>query len=129
MASSRSSGAPFPRVPEPLCREFGIGELWLRAYGIEAADLDIDFRAPDRLGLEIDVLGRCARTGDDRRIAPDFFRRIEVGKRVEALLVVTALSGSPPVEVRLSCARPGCREPMEVELSVSELRELQRASE
>jgi len=129
MVSNASSAAPFPRLPESLCPEFGIGALRLRAYGTEAADLDVDFSDPDLLRLEIAILTGCTRADPDMPIAPDFFRQIEVGKRIEALLVVTALSGGQRVDIHLRCANSACQEPMEVELSVDELQELQRTAE
>lgn len=129
MASTHSSSVPFPRIPESLCAEFGINALRLRAYGTEAADLDVDFSDPDLPRLEIAILAGCTRADPNMPIAPEFFPQLEVGKRTEGLLVLAALSGAPLVDIHLRCANPACKEPMEVEVSVDELRELQRTAE
>ena len=129
MASTPARSVPFPALPEALCARFGIGALRLRAYGSDAADLDVDFGDPDLLGLEITILTTCTRADPEAPIPPEFFPCLEVSKRTEALLMLTALSSTPLVEIPLRCASAACREAMEVELSVEELRDLQRAAE
>jgi hypothetical protein len=129
MASNLSSSVPFPPIPGSLFPEFGIDALRLRAYGTEAADLDVDFRDPDLPRLAVAILTACTRAEPEMPIAPDLFAHIEVGKRTEALLALAALSGKPLIDIHLRCANSACREPMEVELSMDELRELQRAAE
>ena len=129
MASTPARSVPFPALPASLTERFGIGALRLRAYGADAADLDVDFGDRDVLGLEIAILARCTRADPEAPIPPDFFPCLEMSKRTEALLMLAALSSTPLVEVQLRCAGPACREAMEVELSVDELCELQRAAE
>ena len=129
MASISARSVPFPALPDALRARFGIAALRLRAYGTEAADLDIDFGDPDLLSLELEILAGCTRAESDAPIPPEFFASLEVSKRTEALLMLAAVSGAPLIEIRLRCSRAACHEAMEVELSVEELRELQRAAE
>jgi len=129
MASVSARSGPFPALPDALRARFGITALRLRAYGTEAADLDVDFGDPDLLSLEMAILVGCTRAAPDAAIPPEFFPSLEVSKRTEALLMLAAVSGAPLIEIRLRCANAACHEAMEVEPSVEELREFQRAAE
>lgn len=85
----------------------------VRPYGIEVADLEIDFDAPRPL-VVTRLLASCLNGRDDELWS------LPVQTRILLLLGISELSVVAPVEVHLAC---GCGATAVVELSASELAE------
>src|SRR5215203_5050144 len=94
--------------------------LELRAFGVDAADLDIDFGAADRAGVVTDVLARCA-LADGRPLASSGAWALPVGARLHALVAVCRASGWSEMSRVLDCPAGSCDEEIEVELSLAAL--------
>src|SRR5919112_166553 len=90
--------APFPRLPASEAGGRAAGRLALRPFGLHEADLSVDFERTPRPALVTRILECCARRlggegGAGKRLAPDFFWGLTVGKRVECLLSLVAAAG------------------------------------
>ena len=94
--------------------------LELRAFGVDAADLDIDFGAADRAVVVTDVLARCA-LADGGPLATADAWALPVGTRLHALVAVCRASGWSELSRVLDCPAASCDEEIEVELSLAAL--------
>jgi len=83
----------------------------VRPYGVDVADLEIDFDAPRPI-VVTRLLAACLRGADD-----DMWS-LPVQTRILLLLGISELSVATPVEVHLAC---GCGETAVIELSMAEL--------
>jgi hypothetical protein len=97
------------------------GDIDLRAFGVEPADLDIDFGDADRAAVVTAVLERCARTGDGAPLSQGAVWALPVGVRVHALVVICQLSGWRALTFTLECPAPNCDEEIEIELPLAAL--------
>jgi hypothetical protein len=98
-----------------------------RPFGGDERDLAVDFAATPRPLLVTEILGLCAGGGDEAADprGRDYFWDLSVGTRVEALLAIAdAGEGRPGVNVTLSCPAADCAQELELELTLSELSEL-----
>lgn len=119
----------FPPITEETKTQFGVGDLSLRSFGTTVMDLEANFNQPYRPYVETQVLECC--TFSSKGIPPDrsFFWHLEVSKRTECLLLLSTLGDSTEFTVTLRCSNPECREPIEIELSLEELMDLQRQAQ
>ena len=114
----------FPPMPERL--SYVRVPPRLRRFGTQAQDIQLDFSLT-RTALITAILEACA-VGDAG--APCDFRfadGLELGKRLECLLVLTLMDG--PLELTLCCPNADCGKKMDMELSLEELAELQQEAE
>jgi hypothetical protein len=88
-----------------------VSDARVRPYGIEVADLEIDFDAPRPI-VVTRLLAACLRGREDELWS------LPVQIRILLLLGISELSIVAPVEVHLAC---GCGETAVVELSAAEL--------
>jgi len=119
--------AAFPDIPQALIDRFSIGELSLRPFGICPEDLAIDFNLMPRPLLEAEVVSCCILSEGAVAPAEDFFLDLEVGTRIQCLIVIASLgeeTGETTIDLR--CLNQDCRQDMEIELSVSKLAQLQK---
>ena len=100
----------------------------LRAFGVDAADLDIDFGAANRAGVVTDVLARCA-LADGGPLAPADAWALPVGTRLHALVAVCRSSGWSELSRVLDCPAESCDEEIEVELPLAALAGAAREAE
>lgn len=83
----------------------------VRPFGIDIADLEIDFDAPRPI-VVTRVLAACLRGSEDE------LWDLAVQTRILLLLGISELSLAPPIEVHLACA---CGETAAIELSAAEI--------
>jgi len=121
---------PFPKVPSSTEKKNKYSysdNLLLRPFGVNYDDLQIDFSNGSRPYLVTKVIRCCTinRNGrKKRRPHEKFFWDISIGKRIECLLIILALSESyqdDSISIMLKCSNNTCKKNMEVELSAAEL--------
>lgn len=120
---------PFPPLSEELQEQFGVKELFLRAFGLLAVDRDVNFARPLRPYLETQILDYCTQDRSGVKLDSEFFWHLQIGTRIEGLLSIAALTDSPNFVIALRCLNSNCREAIEIELSLQELTYLQRQGE
>lgn len=120
-----SNRVPFPPITETLKNQFSLSDLWLRPFGEEAEDREVNFNQPSRTYLEVQILQCC--TGDRQGKKPDssFFWNLEVGKRIECLLAIATSRDRQEFSIPLRCLNSACREGIEIDFSMGELSKLQ----
>jgi hypothetical protein len=89
--------------------------LELRAFGADAADLDVDFSAAGRAGVVTAVLARCAPLAEADAWA------LPVGVRLHALVELCHAAGWRELNRVLVCPAPDCDEEVEIELALAAL--------
>lgn len=117
--------APFPQISEAIKRQFSLGDLSLRRFGVLARDCEINFKQPLRPYLEVEILECC--TCNSNNVAPDraFFWSLELGTRIECLLAIATIPDSSEFSIPLRCLNPDCKEAIEIDFSMAELSDLQ----
>jgi hypothetical protein len=112
-----------------LTDRLAIADLSLRPFGQCEEDLEIDFNQPYRPHLETQILQCCTRNPDNGKPDQSFFWSLEVGKRIECLLIIATLEDKPKVIVNLRCFNPKCQQLMEIIIAVQALIDLQQQIE
>ncbi len=116
--------SPFPRLPASLRARppaaTAVAPLYLRPFGQDAGDLEIDFRRARPL-LVTAVLALCAQTAEGGRLDDEFLWNLPVSTRIECLLTLATHGGREPLLVPLCCPQAACAQPCEVELTLAEL--------
>lgn len=120
---------PFPSIADSLRDQFAVKKLSLRAFGLWAEDQEVNFYQPIRPYLETQILECCTRNQSGERLDREFFWALELGKRIESLLTIAALTDTHDFTIALRCLNPNCRQAIEVELALPELTSLQREIE
>jgi hypothetical protein len=121
-----NSSHPFPHIPDSLKSKYGAGELVIRPFGKNAADIEIDFQHPFRPFLVTQLLRCCTQKGNGENIAEGFFWDLTVSKRIEALFsIVTSTfsktAGNPELVLQLHCLKENCNELMETGITQEEV--------
>ncbi len=124
-AEARGEPLMFPALPQRLAY-VRVPER-LRRFGTHAEDLRLDF-ASARAPLTTALLELCGCDGAGRPCDFAFAAELELGKRVECLLVL-AMADRPRRDLTLVCPFEDCGQRMELELELAELRALQREAE
>lgn len=98
----------------------------IRPFGQNAADIDVDFQQPCRPLLVTQVLQYCTQKENGEEIAGGFFQDLPVGKRIEALLAIAALTARGTIEppgllLQLHCLKETCNELMEIIITNEEI--------
>ncbi|NJK65313.1 MAG: hypothetical protein HC941_01155 [Microcoleus sp. SU_5_3] len=104
-------------------------ELFLRPFGWLAEDLEIDFHQMCRHELEMQILECCISNREGTKLDRTFFWNLEIGKRIEYLLTLAALSNSSKINVNLRCSNLECQRQMEITIPLVEITRLQQQSE
>lgn len=117
---------PFPKILDCTKAKYAVSSLALRPFGLFARDLEIDFSQKRRPFLVTQILQCCTRNKDGDIPNENFFWDLTVGKRIECLLSIAALGCSSEFSIYLGCLNQACQEPMEIEISLEEIANLQR---
>lgn len=115
---------PFPALPQALKNRHSIAELALRPFGIHERDLGVDFSATPRPFLVTEILDCCTRDARGNSVGREFFWELTVGTRIECLLRLVL--GDERSEIPLALRCPACGGELEIELTASEISELQQ---
>jgi hypothetical protein len=115
---------PFPALPPAFRNRHSISELALRPFGIYERDLSVDFNATPRPFLVTEILDCCTRDARGEPVGREFFWELTVGTRIECLLRLVLGDGQSEISLALRC--PGCGGELEIELTASEIAELQQ---
>lgn len=110
----------FPSLPESS----GAGhanDLALRPFGYYENDLKVDFNQPLRPFLITDILECVTRRVSGGEVQPDFFWRLQVGKRIECLLTLATADTDREISSTFRCVNDECGLELEVELSAEEV--------
>jgi hypothetical protein len=98
----------------------------MRPFGIHESDLAVDFAAGNESVLVTRILEQC--TGNpEEGMRTGFFRELSVGRRLERLLTLAADSERPAFSFPFQCT--GCKQEIEFELTLEEIREQQRQAD
>lgn len=117
---------PLPAFSPLLTGEYPANDLGLRRFGMFESDLAIDFTLSNIPVLIGRILEQC--TIDSRKRLPeDFFRELSVGKRLECLLALASGEKCLPFIFPFHCT--GCGQELEMELTLEEIMEQQRAAD
>ncbi|MDJ0675860.1 MAG: hypothetical protein QNJ36_10840 [Calothrix sp. MO_167.B42] len=103
-------------------------ELSLRPFAWLAEDLQIDFQQT-RPHLETQILECCISNREGSKLDRGFFWNLEIGKRIEYLLILATLPHNSQFGVNLRCLNLECQQQMEIEFPLSSLIDLQHQSE
>lgn len=112
----------FPSLPAPLAEQYPAEKLSFRLFGTEKEDLAIDFSEPDLPVLVSRVLSQCA-VNRAENLPEQFFWDLSVGKRLECLLRLAAGAERTTFSFPFGCG--GCGAELELEVSLSEIADLQ----
>ena len=128
--SARLPGvAPSPPSLARYGRQSAVKDLRFRAFGQRVEDLEVDFSVNPRPIVETRILVCCAMDRGGRRVDEKFCWGLEVGERIEALLTIVALGGTSELSISMRCPNAACRQPMETELTMKEILDIQRRAE
>jgi hypothetical protein len=113
--------SPFPRLPASL-RDHSpaAGPLHLRPFGLDAGDLEVDFREARPLVVTA-ILALCARDAEGGRPGEEFLWGLPVSTRIECLLSLATGGGREQLLIPLLCPQETCAQQCEVELTLTEL--------
>lgn len=120
---------PFPRLPDTLRSKYACDALALRPFGISDDDLEVSFNGQPRPHLVTQVIAACTIGARGGQLEPDFFWSLPVGKRIECLLAIAASGDGTDIVVPLRCLDERCAQPLELELSLSEIVSLQNQTD
>ena len=122
---------PFPGIPKDVKAKYSISDLFLRAFGFFEEDLTCDFNQSTGPHLVTQILQGCTRDGDGQMPDQAFFWDLTIGKQIECLLTIAALTPGNPstLTVRLRCSSATCQQQMEMDISVAELARLQHQAD
>jgi hypothetical protein len=129
MSEKLSYLASFSRVPNNLEEKYSTNGLLLRQFGILKDDLNIDFNQNTRPYLVTQLLQCCTRDNNGETLDNRFFWDMTIGKRIECLLTIATLGSSAKLPIQLRCLHETCQEPMEIDISMEELANLQHRSD
>ena len=119
ISESQNFLVPFPRVPDEAQEEYSYNGLWLRPFGLFKQDLDVDFNQKIRPYLVTQILQCCTESKNEETPDQSFFWNLEVGKRIECLLTIAALSSD--LSIILKCFNEACNEQIEVDISPGQM--------
>lgn len=122
------SVAPFPSVPEAARTKYAAPKLFLRSFGAEAADLDVDFECRSNPHLITSILKCCTVGENGENPQEEFFWDLTVGCRTAAILTTARLSQTKPVTVELCCPCDSCRTRMEIDFTPEDVANVVRRS-
>jgi hypothetical protein len=111
---------PFPPLPAHLGDAYRPGELRLRRYGTQRADLELDFRRPAP-ELITAIIAACTERLDGAALEQSFFAELSVSTRIVCLLLLARLDGVDTLSAPLVCPAFECGERYEVDLTLAEI--------
>jgi hypothetical protein len=114
------SSLPFPPLPARFIDAYEPGELRLRRFGTEMADLDLDFNRPAPQ-VVTQVIGCCAWRADGMKLDETLFGELSVSTRIVCLLLLAGLDGVEKLVAGLTCPVPDCGGQYEVDLTLDEV--------
>ena len=120
-----SDRVPFPRISEAIKRQFSVGDLSLRRFGVLGQDREVNFNQPLRPYLEVEILECCTCDGNNITPTRDFFWSLELGTRIECLLAIATIPDRSEFTIPLRCLNPDCKQPIEIDFSMEEFSNLQ----
>ena len=110
--------SPFPRLP---AHSPAAGPLYLRPFGQDAGDLEVNFGQAARPLLVTALLALCAQDAAGGRPGEGFIWGLPVSTRIECLLALATRGGRDELLVPLRCPQETCAQACEVELTLAEL--------
>ncbi len=119
MSEKQSLMAPFPQIPDGSREEYSYNDLSLRPFGLFKQDLDVDFNQNLRPYLVTHILQCCTELKNEETPDQRFFWDLKVGKRIECLLTIAALSSD--LSIILKCFNEACNEQIEVDISPGQM--------
>jgi len=97
-----------------------------RRFGIDEADLAIDFARSDTPGLITRLLEACV-CDPQGKLPTGYFRELSIGKRLECLLILAAGPEGAPLDFPFQCSE--CGEKLELEVTLDEITALQQQAD
>ncbi|MCD4768158.1 MAG: hypothetical protein K8R34_16855 [Methanosarcinales archaeon] len=119
MSESQNFMVFFPRVPDEAQEKYSYNDLSLRPFGLFKQDLDIDFNQKIHPILVTQILQCCTQSKNEETPEQSFFWNLKVGKRIECLLTIAALSSG--LSIILKCFNEACNERIEVDISPGQM--------
>ena len=119
--------SPFPIEKNAENLRLDKRDLYLRGFGFYGEDREVDFQRTPRPILEIQIIQCCTTTMTGTAPSQDFFLSLEISRRTECLLIITALTErSDTLSMDLRCMNSECEEEMEMDVSLKELSNLRK---
>ncbi len=118
---SMTQRRPFLEIPPWLSASQQSARLFLRAFGESADDLALNFFEGDRPQVITRVLAQCLETQERTLVEESVLWELPIGIRMEALLVIAALSDTRPLYWRVRCHHSDCGSQSELALEIDEL--------
>ncbi len=119
ISQSQNFPVPFPRIYDGSREEYSYTGLWLQPFGLFKQDLDVDFNQNLRPYLVTHILQCCTESKNEETPDQRFFWDLKVGKRIECLLTIAALSSD--FSILLHCLNEACNERIEVDISPGQM--------
>lgn len=130
MSNQKQLNYSFPRIAESMSKEYSIGDLYLRPFGLFETDLEVNFSQMLRPYLAIQILQCCTVDKSGRTTDQSFFWDLPVGKRIECLLLIATSSDSTDLHICLRCLnQKTCNQQMEIDISPEDLVNLQHQAD
>jgi len=105
-----------------------LGPFVARPFGAVATDLGVDLSEPVGPAVVTDILERCLSDEAGTPAPSDVLWNAPVGDRIAALVRIAAPEVGGSFAVPMRCTEPDCREPIEIELTWPELRDVAERS-
>ncbi len=97
--------------------------LYARAYGIDIADLDVEFSTTARPVLITHLLTARMRKPDGGQYTAEEIWQWTVQRRLQALLALVVATNGPHSRSEIRCPKSGCAEIMEINLDLTAFRQ------
>jgi hypothetical protein len=95
--------------------------FFLRPFGTQIDDLEIDFGLSLRTNLITDILYCCIESATGDKPSKEFLEQLPTGKRIEALIAIPKSERSGGLKVQFHCPDESCKELMELEILPEEI--------
>jgi hypothetical protein len=117
-----AASQPWTVCPEWLARDRTSGvPCSMRAFGVDSADLAVEFQAARRPELITELLEQCCRAHGEARVDRQFLLEMPVGLRIEAILSLAKLTDGTALSWQTRCAAEGCGQDIEFDLSLEQI--------
>jgi hypothetical protein len=103
-------------VPKRISQYYSIRTFYLRPFGKEARDLDVDFSVKPAPHLVTRILQVCVCGENGNELPVELLWDLTVHTRLSLLLRILFESRPHGLSVPLMCGNPGCRQKIEAEL-------------
>jgi hypothetical protein len=99
----------FPLIPDNLRENYEVQDLFLRPFGTERVDLDINFKSRSPPFLTTQIISNCTLSKNGKKPKVQFYWDLPIGTRIECLVSLTLMANNNELELRVRCDNTNCR--------------------